>query len=176
MDHPETIAQVKKRAIDNYKKGLNCAESIFEAVLAHLDTGFPPEILCVMTGFGGGCGYYGDTCGALTGATAALGLVYGRRERPQGDPAQMKEMMYGKQGLYKLFNRLPVEFKKRFGSTLCRDLTQNWHQEWFTRDRLKNCLNMVGIMAEVTAEMVFPKNLEHWASQPFGDNVADLKD
>jgi ADP-ribosylglycohydrolase len=38
--------------------------------------------MCVMTGFGGGGGHFGDTCGALVGAMAALGAVYGRREVP----------------------------------------------------------------------------------------------
>jgi ADP-ribosylglycohydrolase len=82
MTPEELIAQVKQRAKANFKTGMNCAESVFEAVLSQIDTGLPHEIMCVMTGFGGGGGYFGDTCGALVGAMAALGAVYGRREVP----------------------------------------------------------------------------------------------
>ena len=79
MTPEEVIAQVKKRAKNNFRTGLNCAESVFEAVMAYVDTGLPRETLCLMTGFGGGGGLFGDTCGALVGAMAALGAVYGRR-------------------------------------------------------------------------------------------------
>ena len=79
MTSEEVIAKVKARAKANFRTGMNCAESVFEAVMAHMDTGLPPETLCLMTGFGGGGGHFGDTCGALVGAMAALGAVYGRR-------------------------------------------------------------------------------------------------
>ena len=79
MTPEEVIAKVKARAKANFKTGMNCAECVFEAVLSQIDTGLPHEIMCVMTGFGGGGGLFGDTCGALVGAMAALGAVYGRR-------------------------------------------------------------------------------------------------
>ncbi|MGB8993539.1 MAG: C-GCAxxG-C-C family (seleno)protein, partial [Desulfobaccales bacterium] len=67
----EVIAKIKKRAKANFRTGLNCAESVFEAVIAHVDVGLPHATMCVMTGFGGGGGLFGDTCGALVGAMAA---------------------------------------------------------------------------------------------------------
>ena len=90
MTPEEVIAKVKARAKANFRTGLNCAESVFEAVLSQIDTGLPHEIMCVMTGFGGGGGHFGDTCGALVGAMAALGAVYGRRQIPVS-PAASKE-------------------------------------------------------------------------------------
>ena len=109
-DPEEVIAHVKKRAKNNFKTGLNCAESVFEAVMSHIDAGLPRETMCIMTGFGGGGGLFGDTCGALVGAMAALGAVYGRREVPTNAKAAREEL-YGDPGLYRLFNRLPNEFK-----------------------------------------------------------------
>ncbi|MEJ2093165.1 MAG: C-GCAxxG-C-C family (seleno)protein [Syntrophobacterales bacterium] len=98
MTSEEMVAQIKKQAKHNFKSGLNCAESVLEAVLTHIDTGLPVEAMCVMTGFGGGGGLFGDTCGALVGAMAALGAVYGRREVPASARVASAEL-YGEPGL-----------------------------------------------------------------------------
>jgi hypothetical protein len=43
-----------------------------------------------MSGFGAGGGLFGDTCGALVGAMAALGAVYGRRHIGRRDGLSQK--------------------------------------------------------------------------------------
>lgn len=120
-----------------------------------------------MTGFGGGGGLFGDTCGALVGAMAALGAVYGRREIPT-DFKAAKEELYGNPGFYRLFNRLPNEFKKRFGSTQCRLLTAQWRKNWLCRDHALFCRSLIVEMAGLAAQMAFPKDLARWGSLPFG--------
>src|SRR4030042_5150829 len=167
MTPEEVIAKVKARAKANFRTGLNCAESVFEAVLSQIDPGLPPETLCVMTGFGGGGGHVRDTCGALVGAMAALGAVYGRREVPT-NPKAAREELHGVPGLYRLFNRLPNEFKKRHGSTQCRLLTAQWRQTWLCRDHIRFCRNLVIEAAALAAEMAVPKDLARWGSEPFG--------
>ena len=161
------IGRVKARARANFKTGLNCAESVFEAVIANVDTGLPPETLCLMTGFGGGGGLFGDTCGALVGAMAALGAVYGRREVPTSAKVATEELN-GNPGLYRLFNRLPNEFKQRFGSTQCRLLTSQWRKTWLGKDHLLFCRNLVIEATGLAAEMASPKDLTRWGSLPFG--------
>jgi C_GCAxxG_C_C family probable redox protein len=167
MTPEEVIARVKKRAKANFRTGLNCAESVFEAVIAHVEVGLPHETMCVMTGFGGG-GLFGDTCGALVGAMAALGAVYGRREVP-ADARAATEELYGEPGLYRLFNRLPNEFQQRFGSTQCRLLTSQWRRTWLCKDHLQFCRNLTIEAAGLAAAMAFPKDLARWGSLPFGD-------
>jgi len=167
MQPEEIIAKVKEKAKNNFKTGMNCAESVFEAVLAYVDVGLPHETMCIMTGFGGGGGLFGDTCGALVGAMAALGAVYGRRELPTDSKAAHEEM-YGEPGLYRLFNRLPTEFKKRFGSTRCRRLTAQWRKTWLCRDHALFCRNLTIEAAGLAAEMAVPKDLARWDSAPFG--------
>jgi C_GCAxxG_C_C family probable redox protein len=167
MDPEEVVALVKQQAKDNFKRGLNCAEGVFSAVLAHVPTGLPLETMCVMTGFGGGGGLFGDTCGALVGAMAALGAVYGRREVPT-DAKAAKEELYGTPGLYRLFNRLPNEFKQRFGSTQCRVLTSQWRKTWLCKDHILFCRSLVVESAGLAAEMAVPKDLARWGSLPFG--------
>ncbi|MBI4794370.1 MAG: C_GCAxxG_C_C family protein [Deltaproteobacteria bacterium] len=130
-------------------------------------TGLPVETMCLMTGFGGGMGHFGDTCGALVGGIAALGAVYGRRQIPPS-PKASKEEMLGNPGLYQLFNRLPNEFQQRFGSTQCRVLTGPWKTKWLCRDHIKFCRDLVINMAGLAAEMAVPKDLARWGSEPFG--------
>jgi C_GCAxxG_C_C family probable redox protein len=128
-----------------------------------------------MTGFGGGGGLFGDTCGALVGAMAALGAVYGRREVPTHAKAATEEL-YGNPGLYRLFNRLPNEFKQRYGSTQCRMLTAQWRKSnWLCKDHALYCRNLVMDMAALVAEMSVPKDLARWGTQEFGEHVAGMK-
>jgi C_GCAxxG_C_C family probable redox protein len=127
-----------------------------------------------MTGFGAGVGHFGDTCGTIVGGIAALGAVYGRREIP-ASPQASKEQMNGTPGLYRLFNRLPNEFKQRFGNTQCRMLTSTWRQNWLCKDHALFCRNLVVEMAGLTAEMAVPKDLERWGSLPYGENVGNME-
>lgn len=174
MEPEEVIAAVKDKARANFKTGLNCAECVFEAILSQIDTGLPLETMCTMSGFGAGGGCFGDTCGSLVGAMAALGAVYGRREVPRDFKVATAEL-YGKPGLYRLFNRLPNEFRQRFGSTQCRTLTAQWRKTWLCKDHALFCRNLVIEAAGLAAEMAVPKDLERWGSLDFGDNVEGLE-
>lgn len=167
MQPEEVIAQVKAKAKANFGAGLNCAESVLAAFISVIDTGLPHEAMCLMTGFGGGGGQFGDTCGALAGALAALGAVYGRRQIPT-DRKAGREQMHGEPGLYRLFNRLPNEFQRRFGSTQCRVLTACWKNAWLCKEHLSFCRNLTIEAAGLAAEMAVPRDLERWGSEPFG--------
>jgi hypothetical protein len=98
---------------------------------------------------------------------AALGAVYGRREVPTSAKGATEEL-YGNPGLYRLFNRLPNEFKQRFGSTQCRLLTSQWRKTWLGKEHLRFCRNLVIEAAGLAAEMASPKDLARWGSLPFG--------
>jgi len=174
MTPEEVIARVKARAKANFKSGMNCAESVFEAFISTVDVGLPHETMCLMTGFGGGGGAFGDTCGALVGAIAALGAVYGRRDVPI-DLKAAKEELHGNPGLYRLFNRLPNEFQRRFGSTQCRLLTAPWSQNWLCKEHISFCRNLTIEAAGLAAEMAVPKDLAHWGGQDFQENVQGLR-
>jgi C_GCAxxG_C_C family probable redox protein len=174
MQPEEAIQKVKERAKANFKTGMNCAESVFEAFVSQIDTGLPHETMCVMTGFGGGGGLFGDSCGAMVGAMAALGAVYGRRDIPP-DFKTGKEDLYGTPGLYRLFNRFPNVFKQRFGSTQCRHLTSQWRKTWLCKEHALFCRNLVIEAAGLATEMAVPKDLARWGAEEFGENVEGLK-
>lgn len=67
----------------------------------------------IATGFGGGMGRHGETCGAVVGAVMALGLKYGRED---GDDSEAKAKTYSK------VDQLLCAFQKQFGTPACRDL------------------------------------------------------
>jgi C_GCAxxG_C_C family probable redox protein len=71
-----------------------------------------PDIPKMATAFGGGVGRSGALCGALAGATLAIGLVHGRKT-----PTDPRDPAY--QRAHALF----LEFQKQMGNTTCLGLT-----------------------------------------------------
>lgn len=180
MSKEEKIEAIKQRARKNFSLGYNCAECVTEAVLTLVETGLPVEAKKMATGFGGGVGLYGDTCGALTGAIMAIGAVHGRAKLPEdADPKQAArkagQELYGRPGLYRLFNRIPNQFLEKYGYTCCRDLTSKWHDSWLCRDHALYCRELITDAARMAAELALADR-EEAASGPFGKNVENLKD
>ena len=175
----EKIEAIKSRARKNFSLGYNCAECVTEAVLTVIDTGLPPETRKVATGFGGGVGLYGDTCGAITGAVIAVGCVHGRDQLPQdSDPKQAvkksADELYGRPGLYRLFDQIPNKFFEKYGYTACRDLTTKWRGNWPCRDHALYCREIITDAAAIAAELIMTDR-EEAASKPFGKNVEKLE-
>jgi C_GCAxxG_C_C family probable redox protein len=179
MTRAEKIEAIKQRARKNFTLGYNCAECVTEAVLGEIDTGLPSEVRKVATGFGGGVGLFGDTCGAIAGAVIAVGAVHGRSTLPEGEGKEAVKksanQLYGRPGLYRLFNQIPNTFKEKYGVTLCRDLTSQWQESWLCRDHALLCREIITDAAAIAAELIMTDRDEA-ASRPFGRNVENLKD
>lgn len=95
-----------------FSSGFNCAQSVFSAFCE--DFGLEKsQALKIACPFGGGMGYLGEACGAVSGAFMVLGLVYGQNEEQD---AQKKALTYEK----------VKEFAKRFreinGTINCTEL------------------------------------------------------
>jgi C_GCAxxG_C_C family probable redox protein len=179
MTKEEKIEQIRQRARKNFSLGYNCAECVTEAVLSLVETGLPPEVKKVATGFGGGIGLYGDTCGAVVGAVLAVSAVHGRSELPPGEGKEAamksKAQLYGRPGLYRLFNQIPNRFHAKYGKTLCRDLAGKWQSEWLCRDHALFCREIITDAAGIAAELIM-SDRDELASRNFGSNVENLKD
>jgi C_GCAxxG_C_C family probable redox protein len=105
MNRPERADQL-------HRQGTNCAQAV--ACTFAEDLGADRELaLRMATGFGGGMGRTGATCGALTGAFMALGLAFGMRDI--ADQA-------AKERTYALVAECARRFRERTGSLACRDL------------------------------------------------------
>lgn len=175
----DLIDQIRQQARKNFSLGYNCAECVFEAVISNIDTGLPSEVKKLATGFGGGIGLYGDTCGAIAGGVLAVSAVHGRSELPEGDGKAAVQNaareLYGNPGLYRLFNQLPNRMREKYGETLCRELTEPWQDQWLCREHALHCREIITDAAEIAAELALTDR-EDASSRPFGENVENLKD
>jgi C_GCAxxG_C_C family probable redox protein len=178
MTKEEKIEEIRQRARKNFSRGYNCSECVFEAVISLVDTELPQEVKKVATGFGGGVGLYGDSCGAIVGAVMAVSAVHGRSSLPEGEGKEAAkkatEQLYGKPGLYRLFNQVPNRVKEKYGYTLCRDLTSEWHDNWLCREHALHCREIITDAAEIAAELIL-SDKDEIASRPFGANVENVK-
>jgi len=160
------ISQAKDNARQNFREGANCAESVVKAVY---DTGiindFPSEIIALSPGFGGGIGQYGTICGALAGATIAVGCVHGRQNPLNGTFEERVSQLQGSQGLYRLFNNLPKNFVEKFGSCDCSLLTIDYKDNLGARERKRQCLQYVIESAGMAIECIINGNEEGYTKR-----------
>ena len=113
MSFPVNILSVEDVAIRSFNSGLNCAESVLTAVNKELKAGAANSVVPrIATGFGGGISRNGDVCGAVTGGVIAISLALGRDKAEQS-----REPCYG------AVDRFYNDFRARFGSCRCRELT-----------------------------------------------------
>ena len=135
----------RNKAGEYFKAGNNCAESIF---LAYRDMLFPnldKDLVMLTTGFGGGLGESGCTCGALTGSVMVLGLLQGRTSADDD-----------RNRAYRLAHEFHDKFKANFKTTCCRVLNG---KDYETTDHLKRCLKITGGTSKMLMEMLLEKNL-----------------
>lgn len=111
------VAGHGNRALGFFASGFNCAESVFLVLndrLSKRGKRCTCAVPCVATGFGGGIGRSGATCGALSGVVLAIGLAINH------DKAADVEKKYK---VYDLVSKVVTDFERKFGSSLCATLT-----------------------------------------------------
>ncbi len=150
----ENKSQVGEMAKEIFAKGPNCAESVVMALLASNKAGLTKEDIRFASGFGGGIGKHGLTCGALTGAVIAVSSVYGRKDPTAlNDYALIKAELSSENGLYTILNKLTTEFKKEVGSTVCKEII-DIPGENAAKLKFEKCQNAVGIAASLAYEYI----------------------
>ena len=108
MDNEQRIA----RAVELFKMGYNCAQSVTAAFAD--EYGFTEEqALKMSASFGGGIGRMRETCGAACGMFILAGLETGCV-----DPDDRQ----GKADNYAFVQKLAGEFRKKNGSLICAEL------------------------------------------------------
>ncbi len=182
MEREELIEKAKESAAQNFKQGLNCAESVYMAVYDQLeDPALPRESVALITGFGGGIGVFGSACGALLGGIAALGLVHGWKDPYYVAPITLNgaveervNTLYGNPGLYRFFNQLPNRFKQAYGNVDCSDLTEGYHDNWLCKEHAKQCMKLIIHAAGMTMDLLLEGKDKGYV-QPFGENIGQHK-
>jgi C_GCAxxG_C_C family probable redox protein len=106
------MSKLTDSASRTFADGFNCCQAVLSAVGEPL--GLPRQAaLKIAQGMGGGMGHLGLTCGAVTGAFMAIGLVHARLEKDQ-DAA--------KQRAYELVAEFARRFKAKNEYLDCRSL------------------------------------------------------
>lgn len=162
--------QVMGYAVEGYRNGLNCAESIFNALQrAGMLDNMPKQAIAMCVGFGGGIGLSGYTCGALSATVMALGAQNGRPD-PWAVPAETRGAQIA-QKYYRQYNRLAHDFIDANGSVLCSEI--NAGAEWGDKARKVKCLKIIESTAGLAYDyMAMPR--EHAYAMPYKQNMADL--
>lgn len=106
------VKSSSEEAQDSFKLGYNCCQSILSAFAPKLGLD-RQKSLRMATGFPGGLGYQGETCGAVIGGYLVLGLLAGNTT---ANDELRKDITYG------LIREFLSEFEKRNNSTRCNDL------------------------------------------------------
>jgi C_GCAxxG_C_C family probable redox protein len=102
----------KTFAIQQFKSGYNCAQSVVTAFAGELSIGYETAIR-IASGFGGGMGRQQLTCGALTGAYMIIGYLHGMHA-PDDDLANEKAA--------KMIQKFTADFKEKYGHADCFSL------------------------------------------------------
>lgn len=109
---PKYVEEKINIAIKNLMAGYSCSEAVLLTYCSQF--GLEREsAFKIASGFGGGMGWMGETCGAVTAAYMVLGLKYG---------AISVKDNYSRELTHESVARFADLFKERNGSTHCRDL------------------------------------------------------
>ncbi len=106
------MSKYSDRAVELFKSGYNCSQSVFAAFCDKFD--MPEELaLKVSAGLGGGVGRMREVCGAVCGTALLAGMVHGATD---GANREAKALTYKK------VQEIAEEFKKTNPSIICREL------------------------------------------------------
>jgi C_GCAxxG_C_C family probable redox protein len=99
-------------AVATFKSGCNCSQAVLSAFSEELGLD-KMTVLKIASGFGGGIGHMGQTCGAVTGAVMVISLKSG---------LSLEKTHWSNQKVYDIIGHMADEFKKRNRSIMCKDL------------------------------------------------------
>jgi Protease II len=166
-----TPAMVGDYAVENFKAGLNCAESVFDALVRAGALAVPEVTVAMCTGLGGGIGLSGHTCGALLAAVIANGAVHGRPDPWAVAPEERGREISAK--YYRRYNRLTHDFVARNLGLTCAEISSSF-EDWHGKDRRKHCLKLIADTAVLALEYLNIPQEEAFAL-PYGDNIAQIE-
>jgi C_GCAxxG_C_C family probable redox protein len=144
LGNSEIVELVRQRAENLFEAHrLCCSESLLLVLNHGFNAGLTAEQAKQLgAGFCGGMGEAGCTCGALSGAIMALGLLLG--------PHAKNGM--SKKDFRPLARKMHDRFHERFASTCCRVLIEPYNKD--KKGRSKFCGSLTGTAAAIAAELL----------------------
>ena len=147
-----------QKAMDLFKEGFNCSQSVFLA-FEDMYKMAPKTALMLSSSFGGGMGRLREVCGAVSGMFMVAGVLYG-----YDDPKDYE----AKKVHYERIQQLAKEFEFRNGSIVCRQLLglgegkdtpapEKRTQEYYKK---RPCAELVGIAAAIMEQYIIANKVE----------------
>ena len=143
----------KERAIELFKEGYNCSQSVFVAFCHRF--GLDEETAKkISAGLGGGLGRMREVCGAVSGAAMVIGSICAGVDGKDNN---------SKQKNYELVREFASRFTKKNGSIICRELLgldvkmeKSAEPEKRTAEYYKKrpCVELVADAAELLTELI----------------------
>lgn len=127
------------RAVELHDQGYNCAQSVLLAYAPAAGIN-EADAAKLMQSFGGGMGGLGETCGALSGGLAALGLL--SRPVTPGDQEAKEES-------YRIAKAMGLKFKEEASGLHCPELKPSDPEA-----RRWACSSYIALAARLVAEAV----------------------
>ncbi|MDO5038501.1 C-GCAxxG-C-C family (seleno)protein [Clostridium sp.] len=145
----ERLLRIKETAEKYYRDGqLFCSESIVKTLKDEFMPELSDDVIKFASGFPVGIGRAGCTCGALTGAVMAIGMIFGRNELGGEEVNKTLE----------LSKELHDRFREANKLTCCSVLTKGMVMG--SKEHKDQCVRFTGEMAEAAAEIIIrEKNL-----------------
>lgn len=147
-----TSSQYAQKAMNLFREGFNCSQSVFLAFedLYSIDQ---CTALKLSSSFGGGMGRLREVCGSVSGMFLTAGILYGY-DSPSDRTAKTEH--------YRRIQELAQSFEKLNGSIVCRELLgldqkkESYVPEERTKDYYKKrpCVQIVGCAAYIMEEYI----------------------
>lgn len=142
----------KETAEKLFLEGYNCSQSVVLAFEDILPLG-RSELLKISSSFGGGIGRLREVCGAVSGMSIIIGLLYGY-DKPETGKVKTEH--------YSRIQTLAYSFEKEYGSVVCREILRldvkhdSPEASPRTPDFYKNrpCKEIIGKAAELIDEYI----------------------
>ena len=143
----------KERAVELFKEGFNCSQSVFTAFAYRfgIDEDTAKKI---SAGLGGGLGRMREVCGAVSGAAMVIGSICSAVDGKDSD---------SKQKNYELVREFADRFTKKNGSIICRELlgldvkmenTAAPDKRTAEYYKKRPCVELVADAAEILSELI----------------------
>lgn len=129
-------------AKENFTTGFMCSETVLDVLNKNYELGIGEEAIALSTGFPYGFGKGGNVCGAVAGATMALGKIFGRTVK--GDPAYEKCL--------DVVRELNDDVAATYKTSICPELIKDY--EFATPERKEWCTGIVYACIKSFAKIV----------------------
>ncbi len=158
----EAIAEkVSKEAMEHFKHGLNCSESVFKAFLDAGISDFPPETVALVSGMGGGMGGTGNTCGAVNAGMLVISAMKGRKNpyAKETMDERVEELHNPETGIYPIHGKYVNRAMEEYGTIGCRELCAPFDQSTpeGKKNRARNCKKIIGFCAKEATRIALTK-------------------